>query len=52
MNIDNCNFYIEFFNKDKGFKKDTIYFTTYEETVKWGKANLDNFNFDMIKFKN
>lgn len=43
--------YIEFLNKDKGFKKDTKYFKSYEEAVKWAKQNFDKFNPDMIKFK-
>jgi GNAT superfamily N-acetyltransferase len=43
--------YIEFLNKEKGFKKDTKYFNSYEEAVEWGKENFDKFNPDMIKYK-
>jgi hypothetical protein len=43
--------YIEFLNKEKGFKKDVKNFKTYEDAVKWARKNFDNFNPDMIKFK-
>jgi GNAT superfamily N-acetyltransferase len=43
--------YIEFLNKEKGFKKDTKYFNSYEEAVEWAKENFDKFNPDMIKYK-
>ena len=43
--------YIEFLNKDKGFKKDVKHFKSYEEAVKWGRENFDNFNSDMIHYK-
>lgn len=43
--------YIEFLNKDKGFKKDVKHFNSYEEAVKWGRENFDNFNSDMIHYK-
>jgi DNA repair protein RadC len=42
--------YIEFLNKEKGFKKDTKYFNSYEEAVKWARENFDKFNPDMIKY--
>lgn len=43
--------YIEFLNKEKGFKKDTKYFNSYEEAVEWAKQNFEKFNPDMIKYK-
>jgi hypothetical protein len=43
--------YIEFLNKDKGFKKEVKHFNSYEEAVKWGRENFDNFNSDMIHYK-
>ena len=42
--------FIEFLNKDKNFKKDTKHFKSYDEAVKWAKANFDKFNPDMIKY--
>jgi antirestriction protein ArdC len=42
--------YIEFHNKDKNHKKDKKLFISYEEAVKWGRSELDNFNQDMINF--
>ena len=47
----NNQVYIEFLNKDKGFKKDIKKFNSYEKAVKWGKKNFDMFSFDMIKYK-
>jgi hypothetical protein len=43
--------YIEFLNKEKGFKKDIKHFNSYEEAVKWAKENFDRFNPDMIQYK-
>lgn len=45
--------YIEYLNASQNFQKDTIYFegaTAYEDAIAWGKANLENFNLDMIKY--
>ncbi len=44
-------YYIEFLNKDKGFKQDKKTFTNYEVAVNWGKSNLGNFNTDMVKIE-
>ena len=47
--------YIEFMNKKKGYRKDQIEFkgrNAYEDAVKWGRENIDNFKIDMIKFNN
>ncbi|MEI7960731.1 MAG: hypothetical protein WCI04_00185 [archaeon] len=43
--------YIEFLNKDKGFKKDVKHFKSYEEAVKWARENFERFNPDMIKYQ-
>jgi GNAT superfamily N-acetyltransferase len=43
--------YIEFMNKEKGFKKDIKYFKSYDEAVKWAKKNFENFHPDMINYK-
>jgi len=43
--------YIEFLNKDKGFKKDVKHFKSYEQAVKWARKNFEKFNPDMIKHK-
>jgi RNA polymerase-interacting CarD/CdnL/TRCF family regulator len=43
--------FIEFLNKDKNFKKDTKHFKSYDEAVKWAKANFDKFSPDMIKYE-
>lgn len=43
--------YIEFLNKEKGFKKDIKNFNSYEEAVKWARENFEKFNPDMIKYK-
>ena len=50
VSIDEAVF-IEFLNKDKNFKKDTKHFKSYDEAVKWAKANFDKFNPDMIKYE-
>lgn len=46
--------YILFRNKDKDFAIDRITFTgenALEDAVNWGRANLDNFNLDMINYE-
>lgn len=46
--------YINFMNKAKGFAIDCKIFSgknAYENAVKWGKKNLDNFNHDMIHYQ-
>ena len=49
MNIENGKFCIEFLNKEKGFKKDVVYFDSYENAIIWAKSNFEKFNIDMIK---
>ncbi|MCX8482559.1 MAG: hypothetical protein ORN50_03190 [Crocinitomicaceae bacterium] len=46
--------YIEYLNKDKGFKVDKISFTgtnAHQDCVRWGRENLGNFNLDMVKIE-
>ncbi len=42
--------YIDYLNKEKGFKRDRIYFDSYAEAVEWGRKNFERFNTDMIKY--
>jgi len=42
-------YYIEFLNKNKGFKRDKKEFASYEDAIAWGRKNLGNFNSDMIR---
>ena len=44
-------YYIEYLNKDKGFKKDKVEFTDYEKAINYGKKNIDNFKMDMIRIQ-
>ncbi|MCF8293337.1 MAG: hypothetical protein K9I70_05965 [Chitinophagaceae bacterium] len=47
-------YYIEYLNKDKGFKIDRITFTgpnAHQDCVRWGQENLENFNRDMVKIE-
>jgi hypothetical protein len=46
--------YIQYRNAKKGFSIDKKYFkgeNAYQEAVKWGRKNIDNFNIDMVKFE-
>lgn len=42
-------FKIEFLNKDKKFRKDEKFFSTFEDAQKWARENLERFHPDMIK---
>ena len=42
--------YIDYMNKEKGFKRDRIYFDSYAEAVEWGRKNFERFNTDMINY--
>lgn len=42
-------FYIEFLNKDKGFKKDIKYFNTFQLAKNFALKTFDKFDIDMIK---
>ena len=46
--------YIYFMNKDKNYNVDKKEFTednALADAVAWGRANLENFNADMINFE-
>jgi hypothetical protein len=49
--VDKDEVYIEFLNKEKGFKKDIKYFKSYNEAIKWARENFERFDSDMIKYK-
>lgn len=42
--------YIDYLNKDKNFRQDTISFETYEDAIAWAKENFEQFDPDMIKY--
>jgi len=42
--------FIKYLNKDKGFKEDKKYFSSYDKALTWGRKNLGNFNSDMIHY--
>lgn len=44
-------YYIEYLNAAKRHARDRAEFANYNEAVIWGKANLENFNSDMIRIK-
>lgn len=43
------DYYIEYFNKDKGHKLDKKTFADFEAAKKWGQDNIENFNLDQIR---
>ena len=43
--------YISYLDKNKGFRETKKHFGSYEEAVKWGRKNLENFNLDMVHVK-
>jgi hypothetical protein len=45
---DPFRYYIEYLNKDNGFKAERVYFDSYEEAAEWGTELLDNFHPDMV----
>ena len=42
--------YIDYMNKDKGYKTDRKYFKTYEDAEKWARNEFDSFYPDMISY--
>jgi hypothetical protein len=42
--------YIDYLNKKKNFLQDRKFFKSYEEAIKWGCKNIENFNKDMIHY--
>jgi len=49
---DKKQFYIEFLNKDKEFKKDIKYFNTFQLAKNWALKTFDKFDIDVIKENN
>lgn len=43
-------FYIEYLNKEKGFKPDKKYFDSSAEATAWARSNFDKFDPDMIRY--
>jgi hypothetical protein len=53
-NTSNETYFISYLNKDNNFKQTDKEFTgvnAFENAMKWGRANLSNFNSDMIRMK-
>ena len=48
--IKKVSVYIDFLNKEKDFKKDKIYFESYEDAKKWAFENLEKFHPDFINY--
>jgi len=42
--------YVDFMNKDKGFKVERKYFKTYQDAEKWARSEFERFNPDMIGY--
>lgn len=42
--------YIDYMNKDKGYKKDRKYFKTYKDAEKWARNEFESFYPDMISY--
>jgi hypothetical protein len=43
--------YIEYLNKDNGYKVARKDFGSFDSARNWGQQNIDNFILDMIKIK-
>jgi hypothetical protein len=43
--------FIEFLNKDKGYKMDRKYFNSYQEAERWARNNFDKFDTDYIRYE-
>jgi len=43
--------YIRFRNCKNNFKIEVMEFSEYEQAVKWGRANIENFHIDMVNIK-
>ena len=42
--------YVDFMNKDNGFKVERKYFKTYQDAEKWARSEFERFNPDMISY--
>jgi hypothetical protein len=43
-------YYIEYLNKDKRHARDRAEFAFSHDAENWGRANIENFNRDMIRY--
>jgi len=43
--------FIEYLNKDKGYKMDRKYFNSYQEAERWARDNFDKFDTDYIRYE-
>jgi len=43
--------FIEYLNKDKGYKMDRKYFNSYQQAERWARDNFDKFNTDYIRYE-
>jgi len=43
--------FIEYLNKDKGYKMDRKYFNSYEQAERWARTNFDKFDTDYIRYE-
>ena len=41
-------YYVDYLNKNKGFKPDRKYFYQYEEAITWMKRTFDKYSTDMV----
>ena len=43
--------FIEYLNKDKGYKMDRKYFNSYQQAERWARDNFDKFDSDYIRYE-
>jgi len=53
-NLKNDTYYIRYLSKKHNFRQiDKIFegATAMQDAIKWGKANLENYNLDMVQYQ-
>lgn len=53
-NLKNDTYYIRYLSKKHNFRQIDKTFegaNAMQDAIKWGKANLENFNLDMVQYK-
>ena len=53
-NLKNDTYYIRYLSKKHNFRQMDKTFegtNAMQDAIKWGKANLENFNLDMVKYQ-
>ena len=50
-NSKNMKYQIRFRNCKNNFKIEVKEFSEYEQAVKWGRGNIENFHIDMVSIK-